>query len=159
MGTLNFLLVAQPRHVDPSPPSADTDITPATEAAARRASSVKVNMSNKSRGLYTKNPAGHNSQEAHHKTQPLLTWTIPPPPSRSEVDCGVFEECKRAESVANCLTPPPSVEYFLYFWSPQLAARPTDLLGVLFHVCTSVRIGELFPLSANLKFVVNVRRN
>ena len=115
MGTLNFLLVAQPRHVDPSPPSADTDITPATEAAARRASSVKVNMSNKSRGLYTKNPAGHNSQEAHHKTQPLLTWTIPPPPSRSEVDCGVFEECKRAESVANCLTPPPKCRIFPLF--------------------------------------------
>jgi len=40
--------------VGPSPSTADTALAPTTAAAASRASSVKVNMSSKTRGLYNK---------------------------------------------------------------------------------------------------------
>ena len=44
-------------------------------------------------------PASHNSEKMHttKRSRFSVPWTIPPPPSRSEVDCGVFEECERAD--------------------------------------------------------------
>jgi hypothetical protein len=43
-----------PKMIDPSPPTADTAITPATDTAANQASSVKVKMSSKTCDLYNK---------------------------------------------------------------------------------------------------------
>jgi hypothetical protein len=44
-------------------------------------------------------PAGHNSEKMHTTKRSRLSvpWMIPPPPSQSEVACGVFEECERAD--------------------------------------------------------------
>ena len=43
-----------PKRIDPSPPTADTALALATAAVASQASSIKVKMSNKTRGLCNK---------------------------------------------------------------------------------------------------------
>ena len=68
-----------------------------------------------------KPPAGHNSEEMHitKRSRFSVPWSIQPPPSLTEVDCGVFIEYERAEPlkwtarspIANAFHPPPSVEY------------------------------------------------
>jgi hypothetical protein len=46
-----------------------------------------------------KPPAGHISEKMHttKRSRFSVPWMILPPPSQSEVDCGVFEKCERAD--------------------------------------------------------------
>jgi len=53
-GALKYAKTINSQTIGPSPSTADTALAPATAAAASRASSVKVKMSSKTRGLYNK---------------------------------------------------------------------------------------------------------
>ncbi len=84
-----------------------------------------------------KNSAGQNSKKMHttKRSHFSIPWPIPPPPSRAEDDCGVFEVYKRVNlfkwaahlPIGHALPTPKASIFPLFFVATNIAAFPSHI--------------------------------